>query len=53
MFLNKMLSQNKKLVEIAFDLHQKGLILPDSYIVDMDTLLENAKKFIKKQNNRI
>ena len=53
MFLNKMLSQNKKLVEIAFDLHQIGLILPDSYIVDMDTLLENAKKIYKeaKQQN--
>ena len=43
MFLNKMIERNSKLIETSFQLHQMGKILPDSYVVDMDTLLENAK----------
>lgn len=48
MFINKMLETNKKLIDVAFDLHQKGLILPDSYVIDMDTLLSNAKKIYEE-----
>jgi len=48
MFLKKVKSENPELVEAAFLLHQNGKILPDSYMVDMDSLLENAKKMLKK-----
>ena len=43
MFLEKVMDRNPKLVECAFDLHQKGLILPDTYILDLDMIEENAK----------
>lgn len=48
MFLKQTMQKNSQLIHTAFSLHQKGEILPDSYVVDMDTLLENAKK-IKKE----
>ncbi len=53
MFINKMLETNKPLLETSFTFHQKGLILPDSYVIDMDSLIENAKKILneaKKHN---
>lgn len=42
MFLEQTMKRNPKLLETAFLLHQKGKILPDSYVIDMDILLENA-----------
>lgn len=53
MFLNKIIEKNSKLVETSFNLHQEGKVLPDSYIVDLDTLLQNAKSILeqgRKQN---
>lgn len=43
MFLDVTLRRNPKLIETAFELHQKGLIDPDTYILDIDTLLHNAR----------
>lgn len=53
MFLDKVKSRNKRLIDIAVKMHQKGEIMPDSYIIDIDTLLSNAKKMLEvaKQNN--
>lgn len=48
MFLNQTIRRNQKLVETAFRLHQDGVILPDSYVVDVDIFLENARKMLKK-----
>lgn len=42
------MDRNQKLIECAFDLHEKGLILPDTYIMDLDTILENAKTMKKE-----
>lgn len=53
MFLSKTCQLNPDLIQASFDLHQKHIILPDSYVIDMDTLKENATKIIneaKKQN---
>lgn len=53
MFLDKTIEKNSKLIETSFHLHQDGKVLPDSYIVDLDTLLQNAKAILeqgKKQN---
>ncbi len=47
MFLNKTIEENEKLIKTAFQLHRSGEILPDTYLIDVDTLLENAQK-IKK-----
>lgn len=43
MFLQKVQENNKPLVEFAFELQQKGLILPDTYVLDYDAVMENGK----------
>lgn len=43
MFLNAVLRRNPKLIEAAFYLHQKGLIDPDTYLLDLDTIIKNAE----------
>ena len=43
MFLQKVCENNRPLVEYAFELQQKGLILPDTYVIDYDTVIENGK----------
>lgn len=44
MFLSKLMEKNQKLVDSSIELYRKGQIEPDSYVVDVDTLLENASK---------
>lgn len=51
MFLDKTVRRNENIVKAAFELHQKGLIDPDTYVLDIDTLLENAKN-IKNEADR-
>lgn len=46
MFVNKTLDKNKKLIETAIKFHQEGLILPDTYVIDLDTLIDNATKIL-------
>ena len=48
MFLNQVEIRNPKLIETVVELHQQGLILPDTYVVDIDTLLENAKLILNE-----
>ena len=48
MFLNQLKKRNEKLLETAFELHQSGRIDPDSYVIDVDTFTENAKKISEK-----
>ena len=43
MFLQKVQENNRPLVEYAFELQQKGLILPDTYVLDYDAVIENGK----------
>ncbi|PWM36313.1 MAG: amino-acid racemase [Clostridiales bacterium] len=43
MFLTQTIRRNPGLVEAAIRLHGEGL-LPDTYLIDMDALLENARK---------
>lgn len=47
MFLDQTIRRNQKLLETAFRLHQSGQILPDSYVVDVDTFLENSRKMLE------
>ena len=42
MFLNKTIERNSALVETAIRFHQRGTLLPDTYVVDLDALLSNA-----------
>ncbi|NEW62656.1 YhfX family PLP-dependent enzyme [Granulicatella sp. zg-ZJ] len=43
MFLDITLTRNPKLLEVAKNLHQSGDILPDTYVLDLDTILQNAR----------
>ncbi len=52
MFLKKMISENSPLVELAFSLHQQGQVLPDSYLIDVDTFKENAIKILNQANQQ-
>lgn len=51
MFLEKTLKRNPGLIKTAFELHQGGKIQPDTYIIDLDRLTENALK-IKKEADK-
>ena len=46
MFLKKIIEDNSRLVEFVIKAHQEGVILPDSYLLDVDIILENAKLLI-------
>lgn len=48
MFLDTLKRRNEKLINTAFQFHQKGYVMPDSYIVDVDTFSDNAKKILKE-----
>ncbi len=48
MFLNQTVKRNQALIDISFQLQQSGEIEPDSYIVDVDTFLENASIILSK-----
>ena len=43
MFLERLAKTNPALLQIAKYLHQKGSIDPDTYVLDVDGILENAK----------
>ena len=43
MFLQKVIEKDSELINTVFAYHQRGLILPDTYVVDMDSLLSNAR----------
>jgi len=44
MFLQTLIRRNPKLIRTAYKLHKDCRILPDSYIVDVDMLLQNARR---------
>ena len=43
MFLQKTIKRNPSLITTAVTLHQKGLIPANSYLIDLDTVKENAQ----------
>nr|WP_276939778.1 alanine racemase [Helcococcus sueciensis] len=52
MFLDKLQERNNNLIDAAIKMHQKGLIIPDSYVIDVDTLIENARFMLKEANKK-
>ena len=44
MFLEKLLRDNYPLAELALRWQQDGTILPDTYILDLDTICENGRR---------
>ncbi len=50
MFIENTINQNEKLIELAFSLHQSGVINPDSYLLDVDQFLSNARIMLEEAN---
>lgn len=48
MFLRKLLKNNPQLIETAYYFFKKGDLLPDTYIIDEDAAIENAKMILKE-----
>ena len=44
MFVNALQKHNPALIDAALLLHAEGKVLPDSYLIDLDTFVDNAKK---------
>lgn len=42
MFLDSTIKRNPRLIEAAFELHRTGELLPDCYLLDYDTIMENG-----------
>lgn len=51
MFLDLTLARNPRLIDAAFYLHRNGIIPPDTYVLDMDSIAENAS-MIKKEADK-
>ncbi len=51
MFLDATLRKNEKLIDTAFNFHREGIINPDTYILDVDTIINNARE-IKKEGDK-
>ena len=51
MFLDITIRRNIKLIETAMNLHQNGAIRPNSYVLDIDHIVENSKT-IKHEADR-
>ncbi|MCQ4210529.1 YhfX family PLP-dependent enzyme [Streptomyces longispororuber] len=43
MFLDSLLTRNPELVDAAADLHRRGVIPPDTYVMDLDAIEGNAR----------
>ena len=50
MFLDATLRRNEKLVEMAVDFHQAGLLEPDTYVIDFDQIKRNAQRMLDEAN---
>lgn len=48
MFLDVLIRRNPRFIEAAMALHQSGSIPPNSYVLDLDTIEENARVFANK-----
>lgn len=46
MFLDRTIERNPKLINLAMRYISEGVIEPDTYLIDLDSLLSNAKKLI-------
>lgn len=50
MFLNSLLEENAALADVALQLIGEGAILPDTYVLDLDMIRENAGKIAAEAN---
>ncbi len=52
MFLNKLQSDNPRLLEAVVSLHQQQKLLPDSYVVDLEQFRANASAIVRAANEK-
>lgn len=50
MFLEKLQKNNPELLEFAFKAQQTGLVLPDTYLLDLDAIAANGKAMVDRAN---
>ncbi len=48
MFLDATLKHNRNLIDVSIQLHQKGLISPDTYVIDLDMVQKNAQALARE-----
>jgi predicted amino acid racemase len=48
MLLNRALERNPEMLETAIDFHQRGVIPPSTYLVDLDAIADNAAVMAKE-----
>ncbi len=48
MFLQRLIERNPRLLEVAIELHQSGRIPPNTWVVDLDTIAENARALVSE-----
>lgn len=46
MFIEALRAQNPVLIKVARELWQKGTILPDTYVIDVDQVMENGRRLL-------
>ncbi|NIZ19585.1 alanine racemase [Entomospira culicis] len=52
MFLERLMVDNPRLLEAAMQLHREGRILPDTYLLDLDQIEENARAMVATAKER-
>lgn len=50
MFLDVLLRRNPRLIEATIALHQRGQLPPNTYVLDLDTVEQNARSFVTEAN---
>lgn len=54
MFLETIINNNSSLIDASLYLRKKNLILPDTYVIDLDSIIENTHSLAKvAQENKI
>ena len=43
MYLNRLIERNPRLLETAIELHQSGRVPPNTWVIDLDAIAENAR----------
>jgi len=52
MFLNQVMKRNPKFIDVALNLFADNQLLPDSYLIDVDNFLANAKMILEDANSK-
>jgi predicted amino acid racemase len=51
MYLQRLIERNPRLMETAITLHQKGRIPPNTWLIDLDTIVDNARALSSEANH--